>query len=132
MRLTFVLVLLTVGTFAFACGSTTNESNGAGFGCCPDVQTGCTLLRYGMKSSADDQCIAGHDGMIPAPSQPGWTRGRDADGCPFWAPPANAIMIQCGIMTRSPESVPDAATDAATDDASDDASPDAPLDGSGD
>lgn len=108
-----------------ACTSTPTASpadSGAegAFGCCPDVQSGCTLTRSGLKASDTDDCVVGNDGLIPDPDQEGWTHYVDKNGCGGWSPPPNPKMYRCGVPPQRPE---DASTDAS--DASTDASTDA-------
>jgi hypothetical protein len=121
MRSSLLVVLTAVtavtGVVVLACSSSTDSTDAGGFGCCPDVQTDCNLRRYGLKSTATDDCSGGHDGIIPDPSQPGWTHGTDANGCAFWSPPADAKRIQCGVAPS--RDAGDAASDAPNEDASD-------------
>lgn len=101
-----LLSLSIVGSIFVACDSTDTTSD-AGVddagdpGCCPDVQTGCTLRRYGKKQGPGDTCIVGFDGIVPDPSAPGWTRATSSDGCPAWVPPKNVPLLVCGM--RPPE-----------------------------
>lgn len=88
--------------------------SGNPFGCCPDVKSGCTLVRNGPKEHANDDCILGFDGVVLNPQQPGWTHGVDKFGCGVWSPPPNAATIVCGQAPPPPER-PDAGDASAGD-----------------
>jgi hypothetical protein len=96
------VVLGFLSGIVIACGDNNATATGANgedsddLGCCPDIQTGCTLYAYGKKTKDNPSCIVGRDGVVPDPNQPGWTHGKDENGCPYWAPPPNAKMIECG------------------------------------
>lgn len=106
-------------------GQDPGPDSGNPFGCCPDVKSGCTLVRNGPKEHANDDCILGFDGVVLNPQQPGWTHGVDKFGCGVWSPPPNAATIVCGQAPPPPER-PDA--DAAGDADAGDGGVDAPTD----
>lgn len=142
-----LLVTLPFGFFGLAgeaCtdGDVTTDAGspeGSDPGCCPTVKSGCTVLRYGKKTSPNDTCVVGFDGIVPDPSADGWVLQKLADGCEGWVPPKNVPTLVCG--TRPPPeagpqedgaTAPETSTDASVDtgpDGATDAAADAPSDG---
>jgi hypothetical protein len=109
------------------CTSTSASASDAGapigsFGCCPDVIPDCgDLATGGPKTSADDRCSRGFDGVIADPNQDGWTHAVDEYGCGHWLPPPNAKTLTCGQVVSRP--VQDAGVDG-SDSGDRDATPD--------
>jgi len=131
--LSALVAALSLGALVLACSSTDTTPTDAGGptsepGCCPDVQTGCTLRRYGKKTSPGDTCIVGFDGVVPDPNAPGWTQ-TTIDGCPAWTPPKGVPLKVCGALPPNDAEpfIPDASDDA-SDGAPSDAGSDAPND----
>lgn len=142
-----LLVTVSFGLFGLATEACTDgdvvtdagSPEGSDPGCCPTVKSGCTVLRYGKKTSPNDTCVVGFDGIVPDPSAEGWVLQKLADGCEGWVPPKNVPTLVCG--TRPPPDAtppddgstsPEASTDASVDSGSDsatDGSADAPSDG---
>lgn len=139
-------------TLALGCGGLATEActggdvttdagspEGSDPGCCPTVKSGCTVLRYGKKTSPNDTCVVGFDGIVPDPNADGWVLQKLADGCEGWVPPKNVPTLVCG--TRPPPdatppedgaTAPDAPSDASVDTGPDgamDSASDAPSDG---
>jgi hypothetical protein len=143
--LLLVTIALGLAGFAAPACTETGSANDAGPGegsdpgCCPTTKSGCTVLRYGKKTSPNDTCVVGFDGIVPDPSADGWVLQKLPDGCEGWVAPKNVPTLVCGTRppvdatpppddATTPDATPDAPNDTGPDSAPD-AAADAPTDG---